>query len=64
MGLGEEALQFAKQYVALVDALRSQGVPEKVARHEARVTALIMMFEQEDTEAETCPLCGHGLEEE
>jgi len=59
-GLGSRSLEFAKRYVALVEALQGQGVPEVVARSEARMTALIMMFENADKDQ--CPLCGHRME--
>jgi len=39
-------------------------VSEKVAREEARATALIMCWQPEeevgDDEEDTCPLCGRG----
>jgi hypothetical protein len=54
--LGAQATEFAKRYVPLVEALRREGVPEDKAREEARITALTLMFEQE--EGEECPLCG------
>jgi hypothetical protein len=57
--LGAQALAFAKHYVALVDALMKEGVPEPVARDEARMTALMMLFGPEE-ESERCPLCGRG----
>jgi len=60
MTLGEQVRDFAKYYVALVEALQAEGVSEKVARNEARATALIMCWEAEDTEGESCPLCGRG----
>ena len=55
--LAEEALEFAKRYCALTDALRSQGVVEDVARDEARVTALYMMFQESRGSGELiCPV--------
>lgn len=64
MGLGTDALRFARQYVALVEALQNEGVLEKVAREEARITALIMMFRDgEDGNGQACPLCGQCKEE-
>lgn len=56
--LGARAIEFAKQYVVLVEALQGQGVPEKVAREEARITTLILLFEEENEEGQ-CPVCGH-----
>lgn len=61
--LGERSHEFAKCYVALVDALRAQGVPEITAREEARMTALLLVFQKEE-EGEFCPLCGRGEGEE
>ncbi len=59
--LAEDALKFAKQYVALVDALMKEGVQEQKAREEARTTSLIMMFEDGvDEEGALCPLCGQA----
>ncbi len=59
--LGTQALAFAKQYVALTEALQSQGVPEVVARDEARMTALFIMFQgsdEEDFAGGVCPVTG------
>ena len=53
--LGAHALEFAQQYVALVDALMKQGVTEEVAREEARMAALLLIFQKDPTG--TCPLC-------
>jgi len=60
--LGKHSLEFAKQYVALVEALLGQGVPEKIARAEARMTALILLFQEEADAVGVCPLCGRGEE--
>lgn len=57
----ERAREFAKAYVALVEALQQQGVPIEDARSEARITALIHMRivdSEESTTDENCPLCG------
>lgn len=56
--LGEKALAFAKHYVALVEALMSQGVPESTAREEARMTALLMCTLIEANEKKVCAVCG------
>jgi len=56
--LGVSARAFARQYVALVDALVKEGVSEATAREEARMSALILTFE--GVEGEACPLCGRG----
>lgn len=55
------AREFARQYVALVNALTKEGVPEEAARDDARVTALTLMFEDDEAGATgpPCPLCGH-----
>ncbi len=66
-GFGEQARDFAKRYVALVDALRSEGVLEGVAREEARAAAVMLMYQrlpEEDPDNEFCPLCGHQREED
>ncbi|KKK70921.1 hypothetical protein LCGC14_2919140 [marine sediment metagenome] len=60
--LGKEALEFARRYVALVDALRAQGVEEQTAREEARAAAVMFMFQAEVRGEESCPLCGHVIE--
>lgn len=56
--LAVNAQAFAKQYVALVEALQREGVPELIAREEARCTALLILFEPQEGGA--CPLCGHA----
>ena len=59
--LGQQALAFAKKYVALVEALVSQGVPENVARDEARATALFLLFQESqenDFVGGVCPVTG------
>jgi len=58
--LGERAEEFAKQYVLLVEALVKEGVPEHVARNEARIAALTMVWQDEGAEGDECPLCGRG----
>ena len=53
------AQQFAKRYVDLVEALQQQGVPEKRAREEARLTAtLILLIPDYADPSEPCPTCG------
>lgn len=56
------ATTFAKSYVKFVEALMREGVPEKVAREEARIAALGWLAEILEEEKETtlspCPLCG------
>ena len=58
--LGVRAKEFAEQYVALVRALMEQGVVESVAREEARMAALVMVFQQNEDGSDNCPLCGGG----
>ena len=55
--LGVRAREFAKQYVALVEALQSQGVTEEVVRNEARITALLLLFQDDSESGDRCPLC-------
>ncbi len=57
--LGAKAREFARRYVALTKELKKEGVPEGVAREDARRTALDMMFEIEH-EGDPCPLCGRS----
>ncbi len=65
--LAAQALNYSKHYVALVEAFQSQGLPESLAREEARMSALLFLF-REDAIAEvaagdgSCPLCGGFLE--
>lgn len=60
----ERAREFAKTYVALVEALQQQGVPQEVARSEARASALIqdaaVASLHYDPAKGPCPLCGNG----
>ena len=59
--LGQQAPAFSQAYVKLVEALQAEGVPEATARQEARATAAMMLvYEAELEEGETCPLCGKG----
>jgi hypothetical protein len=46
--LAENAAAFARCYTALVKALLAEGVPEDVAREEARATALIAAFSEDE----------------
>lgn len=61
--LGRRAHEFAKCYVALTEALMQEGVPEDVARSEARSAAGIVFAAQADLQAggEPCPMCGRGV---
>ncbi len=62
--LSERAIQFAKEYVELVEALKREGVPEDIARNEARLAATTWLIEDEealyDPAAGPCPTCGRG----
>lgn len=55
--------EFAAQYVALVEALQQQGVPEDKAREEARVivTSLVILRPEP---GQICKLCGSVWEED
>jgi hypothetical protein len=55
--IGIQSKKFAKYYVRLVEDLQAEGVPENVARDEARMTAVYMLYEPAE-EGDTCPLCG------
>ena len=50
--LATEARTFARAYVALTEALMSQGVTEEQARFEARMTALMCSLEWDDADDE------------
>lgn len=50
-GLIENATLFAKCYTALTEALMAEGVPEDVARDEARMTALYAALFPEDEDS-------------
>lgn len=56
--LGAESLKFAKQYVALVEALLTEGVQEKVAREEARIITLMLLYQENGAGEGVCPMCG------
>jgi len=57
--LGQNALAWAKTYVAVKDALLKEGVQLDEAVEVARdVTNLAGLFERES--GEPCPLCGRG----
>ena len=54
-----QAVRFAKIYVATVEALQREGVPEILARAEARLAAATWLNEaKEEGEGERCPCCG------
>lgn len=58
--LGQQALAFAKCYVALTEALLQQGVPEPLARQEARTTAAMAAFLGSGPTA-SCTVCGNDI---
>lgn len=62
--LAERAVRFAKEYVELVEALKREGVPEEIARNEARIAATSWLVEEiepyYDPAAGPCPTCGRG----
>jgi hypothetical protein len=67
--LGRNALAWAKCYTALVEALMREGVPEEIARAEARKSATAAAFAV-PLPGIGCPSCGarmvevtaHGME--
>jgi hypothetical protein len=62
--LTREAISFADRYVLLVEELLRRGVPEDIAREEARVTALqlVVGYTQYDLGIPShCPACGTPL---
>lgn len=52
--LGKNAHIWAKAYTAVVEALLREGVPEEIAREEARAAANFAMFfpDEQDSERE------------
>lgn len=58
--LGKKAHAFAQQYVALVDAMIHEGVPEETARDEARMATLSILYSEGLGNDEFCPMCGRG----
>lgn len=57
----ERALQFAKTYVSLVEALQQAGCTEELARSEARMAAMVhltMLDQDADDAKKRCPVCG------
>lgn len=59
------AARFAREYVDMTEALMQQGVPEDVARGEARIAATTMLMEDESAPAYDpadgpCPTCRRG----
>lgn len=62
--LSKRVTAFAREYVELVEALAREGVPEDVARNEARIAATSWLMdvaeETYDPAKGPCPLCGRG----
>jgi hypothetical protein len=56
-GLPEQVVLFARTYAQMTEALMSEGVPELVAREEARMAAVTVAYAPAP-EGEACPLCG------
>lgn len=52
--------RLAECYTQLTESLRAQGVPEYIARDEARMMALEVTFLQEEQNLPDpdCPICG------
>lgn len=48
--------EFARRYVDLTEALQREGVPEAIARDEARLAASLVFLNPPDGHG--CPLCG------
>lgn len=66
-GLPIRVTKFAREYVQLVEALKREGVPEDVAREEARIAATTWLFDDlgeapatYDPALGPCPTCGRG----
>ena len=55
-----KAQQFARRYCELVEALQQQGVPERQAREEARLTATLILLMPDVVPGELCPTCGRA----
>lgn len=57
--LDGKAAAFARRYTELVTALRRQGVPERVARDEARLAATLVYLVPDYVDPNApCPTCG------
>jgi len=60
----ERYKNFARAYVRLVEELQHEGVPEKVARTEARIAAMSELidftYDEEGVrdDGPRCPMCG------
>ena len=66
--LDKRVVQVAREYVQLVEALMQEGVPQAVAREEARIAATSWLFDELSPQGEPtydpargpCPTCGRG----
>lgn len=59
----EQAKMFAQRYSEVTTALRRSGVPEELAREEARIAAtLVFLAPQYLDKAKPCPTCGRKVE--
>jgi hypothetical protein len=56
--LASNAKAWAKAYCATVEALQAEGVPEDVARGEARAAANMAAFMDDVPPVSECPSCG------
>lgn len=56
-----DAQTFAKRYVELTEALMHEGVVEEIAREEARMAAMVLLYEGAGDSGGTCPTCGSKL---
>ncbi len=56
-----QAQSFAKRYVEITEALLHEGVPEETAREEARMAAMVLLYEGMGEHGGSCPTCGTRL---
>jgi hypothetical protein len=57
-GLPDQVVMFARTYAQMTEALQAEGVPEPIAREEARMAAVTVAYCPEPAEGPPCPLCG------
>jgi hypothetical protein len=55
-----DAVRFAKEYVRVTEALIREGVEEDVARYEARMTAVLVVYV--DLVDIKCNVCGTTIQ--
>ena len=64
--VADQAVAFARAYVAFTEALLREGVTEETAREEARMAALVQAQMDEpgtptyEPHRGSCPTCGRG----